>query len=628
MFVIHSLSSSYTGIEKVNMNDERCALMYADKTKNVFDLLENQYLLIVDDDNNVVDRFKWQDGKHKPIWRKPVESSALGKIKAKNPEQECAIDLLLDDSTTVKCLSGSFGSGKAQPNSTMIPTPDGCKRLGDLVAGDYVYNRHGVPVKILSVYPQGFLDNYKVILSDGRYTYCNNQHLWSYVTSKDNIKTITLAEMIKTGIKTKDNVCRYRLPMVSPVIYSEKIFPVDPYVIGVFIGNGCTLEKALTLSSADEEVVQSVCDLLGASSYVKSCPNNYSWVFKDSNGKRLQTKEVLPVECIGHSGEKSIPENYMLGSVSQRMALLQGLLDTDGSVDNHKGRVSYSTTSTALANQIRRLIWSLGFNASISEDGRKEKYKSGHCYQICISCPAAEKVNLFRIARKRERVNAVCISKYSRDGYARIVDVQKMPEQEEMTCIFVDDPEHIYLTESYIPTHNTMLTSACAFKLIQDGKFDRILWVRNNIEVKDSNPIGHLKGDYYDKMSVWAMPLADHVGGKDQLDLMIQHGTVEVVHLGFLRGRDIKNSIIFCSEAEHLTRSHVQLLLGRVAEGSIIIFEGDFRQIDAKAFERDNGLEAAINCLKGNRLFSYVHMHESVRSETAKLADLLEVNNA
>ena len=91
-----------------------------------------------------------------------------------------------------------------------------------------------------------------------------------------------------------------------------------------------------------------------------------------------------------------------------------------------------------------------------------------------------------------------------------------------------------------------------------------------------------------------------------------------------MRGRDIKNSIIFCSEAEHLTREHVQLLLGRVAEGSIIIFEGDCRQIDKKVFENSNGLMTAIEKLKGNRLFSYVHLRESVRSETAKLADLLD----
>ena len=98
---------------------------------------------------------------------------------------------------------------------------------------------------------------------------------------------------------------------------------------------------------------------------------------------------------------------------------------------------------------------------------------------------------------------------------------------------------------------------------------------------------------------------------------------IEIEHLGFLRGRDIKNTIIFCSEAEHLTRDHVKLLLGRVSEGSILILEGDCRQIDAKAFEKDNGLLAACDKLSGNRLFSYVHLPESVRSETAKLADLL-----
>lgn len=169
----------------------------------------------------------------------------------------------------------------------------------------------------------------------------------------------------------------------------------------------------------------------------------------------------------------------------------------------------------------------------------------------------------------------------------------------------------------------TFLGCAAAFAMLQTGRFDKLMWVRNNIEVKDSNPIGHLKGTFYDKMSVWAMPLADHIGGREMLEMYIQKGQIEVEHLGFLRGRDIKNTIIFCSEAEHLTREHVQLLLGRVSEGSILLLEGDCRQIDAKAFERDNGLEAAINRLHGHKLFSYIHLRESVRSETAKLADLL-----
>lgn len=189
--------------------------------------------------------------------------------------------------------------------------------------------------------------------------------------------------------------------------------------------------------------------------------------------------------------------------------------------------------------------------------------------------------------------------------------------------MLMDDTTTVKIMSGSFGSGKTFLSCACSFNMIQNGRFDRLMWIRNNIEVRDSNPIGFLKGSFDDKMSVWAMPLADHLGGKFMLNEYMQKGQIEVEHLGFLRGRDIKNTIIFCSEAEHLTREHVQLLLGRVAEGSVLILEGDVRQIDAKAFEKDNGLTAAIDKLKGNRLCAYVHLNESVRSETAKLADLL-----
>lgn len=197
-------------------------------------------------------------------------------------------------------------------------------------------------------------------------------------------------------------------------------------------------------------------------------------------------------------------------------------------------------------------------------------------------------------------------------------------EQEFAIDLLLDDTTTVKVITGGFGSGKTFLACCAAYQMMQAGRFDKIVWVRNNIEVKDSNPIGALPGTYLEKMSVWAMPLADHLGGRDMLDVQIAQGRVEVEHLGFMRGRDIKNSIIFVSEAEHLTREHVQLLLGRVAEGSIIILEGDCRQVDKRAFEENNGLTAAINCLKGNRLFSYVHLRESVRSDTAKLADLLD----
>lgn len=202
----------------------------------------------------------------------------------------------------------------------------------------------------------------------------------------------------------------------------------------------------------------------------------------------------------------------------------------------------------------------------------------------------------------------------------------KNPEQEFALDLLMDESIPVKMITGTWGSGKTYLSCAASWQMIQSNKFEKIVWVRNNIEVKDTNSIGALPGTYLEKMSVWAMPLADHLGGRYALDMQIQMGKVEIEHLGFLRGRDIKNSVIFCSEAEHLTRDHVQLLLGRVGEGSVLILEGDCRQVDAKAFEKNSGLAAAIDRLTGNRLFGYIHLHESVRSETAKLADLLDKN--
>lgn len=157
-----------------------------------------------------------------------------------------------------------------------------------------------------------------------------------------------------------------------------------------------------------------------------------------------------------------------------------------------------------------------------------------------------------------------------------------------------------------------------------DAGFELIVYVRNNIEVKNSKPIGHLPGSYNEKLLPFAMPLADHLGGVDGLELMIGHGKIEIVHLGFIRGRDIKNSIIICSEAENMTKEHIQLLLGRVGEGSSLWINGDFKQCDADVFRENSGLMTAVNKLKGHPRFGYVKLLKTERSETAAMADLLD----
>lgn len=170
----------------------------------------------------------------------------------------------------------------------------------------------------------------------------------------------------------------------------------------------------------------------------------------------------------------------------------------------------------------------------------------------------------------------------------------------------------------------TYLMCAAALELLEKGKYDKIVYVRNNVEVKNSKPIGHLPGTYNEKLLPFAMPLADHLGGTDSLEIMLNQGKIEIVHLGFIRGRDIKNSIIMCSEIENMTKEHIQLLIGRVGEGSALWLDGDVKQVDMDVFVQNSGMQIALDKLKGHPRFGYVKLLKTERSETAAMADLLD----
>lgn len=170
----------------------------------------------------------------------------------------------------------------------------------------------------------------------------------------------------------------------------------------------------------------------------------------------------------------------------------------------------------------------------------------------------------------------------------------------------------------------TFLFSAAAVQMVESGKYDKIIFVRNNVEVKNTKPIGFLPGEKDEKILPWAMPLADHLGGENGLEMMVRNRNVELVHIGYIRGRDIKHSIIFVTEAENLTKEHIQLLISRVGEGSQIWFDGDLKQRDAEIFVKNSGMAVAIEKLRNHPRFGYVKLEKSERSETAAMADLLD----
>lgn len=167
------------------------------------------------------------------------------------------------------------------------------------------------------------------------------------------------------------------------------------------------------------------------------------------------------------------------------------------------------------------------------------------------------------------------------------------------------------------------LMLAHALNLVQKGEFDRIVFVKNNIQVKDTKDIGALPGEELDKMMPWLKQIEDHVGPFTFED-MINQNIIEPVHLGYIRGRDIKNSIIFCDEVENMTRQHIQLLIGRVSSRSELWLAGDLKQTDGINFEKNSGIQALIQGLTGDPLFGMVKLMKSERSKVAALADKLD----
>lgn len=377
-----------------------------------------------------------------------------------------------DLSGYITYLYGVPKVGKAQPVDTIIPTPDGMKRLGDIKPGDYVFNRHGKPIKVIEIFPQGLLDEYKVELADGRITYCNDQHLWTYFTSRDNFKTITTREMIDKGVIDNHGRCRYSIPTNKALnFHSENELPIPPYVVGAFLGDGCCKERLLTLSSENSEIPSLIGELLNCIPH-KVSSNNFNWIFKlkepitayynNLDKVNIATADIFKqyeTEIMTSSDQKRIPKEYLFASVEARMELLRGLLDTDGAIaasDDYA--VKFTTISPKLAEDFIFLCGTLGFKTTVTMDKRVEKYKNGLCFSIRVCVDNKTKQELFALTRKRERALSVANKPYARKtDRIQIKNIEATGKKVDMVCILVDDPEHLYLTNDFIVTHNTSL---------------------------------------------------------------------------------------------------------------------------------------------------------------------------
>ena len=195
-------------------------------------------------------------------------------------------------------------------------------------------------------------------------------------------------------------------------------------------------------------------------------------------------------------------------------------------------------------------------------------------------------------------------------------------EQKMYLDLLQDKSIPIKLCIAKFGTGKSWLALSWALHEVQLGNYDKIVFIKNNLEVKGAGKLGILPGDEFAKQLPWLRQIEDHIGPQN-FETMIDNGQIEPAHLSTLRGRDLKNCIILADEAENLLDTNIQLLLGRVAENSQIIFCADIKQCDYDK-HYTSGIPKMIERLSGQPLFGMVKLLKTERSAVAAMADLLD----
>ena len=224
---------------------------------------------------------------------------------------------------------------------------------------------------------------------------------------------------------------------------------------------------------------------------------------------------------------------------------------------------------------------------------------------------------------KLVKINHASFKSRSENGKDKII-TPRNPEQKCAFDMLSDSRTTVKLITGSFGSGKTMALVTAGLQALKENRFSKIVWIRNNIDVKDTKDLGALPGDVYEKLMPFLGPFIDHCGGENAVKKLIDDGKLVVEPLQYLRGRNLENTLIMCSESENLTREHLQLIIARCAEGSHLWLDGDTGQRDKLSFEKSQGLERMIKSLAGDKLFGYVNLTKVERSETASLADKIQ----
>lgn len=360
-------------------------------------------------------------------------------------------------------IQAATGAGKALPLDTDILTPNGFVKMRDIHVGSVVYDENGEKTNVIAEFPQSELkQEYKITFNDGSYVICCKDHLWKYDV-KSNLqhhrwKVDNIVDILhKYGLK-KNRSFNIYIPVCKPIQFSKKDLFIPPYLMGALLGDGGLTQNTLTFTNIEQDIIDKVNLLVSKWGVFKHRKNKEHIQLHFVGGKNNPFKEYL-TNTFHHanSSNKFIPNEYKMSSIEDRLELIRGLIDTDGSI-NEKGHIKIGFVSEQLAKDLQFVLQSLGYRAKLTTEKRDGR---NNTYDLYIRCCDDK---LFSSKKHKERFNHRKIGKNHHYDILKIVSVEQLNKKSEMKCITVDSPLHTYICKDFIVTHNTLMMAGCIAK--------------------------------------------------------------------------------------------------------------------------------------------------------------------
>jgi RecA/RadA recombinase len=388
------------------------------------------------------------------------------------------IDLLLGGGIpggSVVTLAGDPKCGKDQPLNAIVWTPDGPLTMGDMRVGQRVCTDTGLAT-VIDVFPQGTRPVYEIEFVDGDTCQCGIDHLWEVQAQQRNSKELlTTKQLIESGLTYSDRP-KWSVRLPSPLHFIRRDISIHPYLLGCLLGDGGISQSQLTFTNVDQELIEKIVGLL---------PHGYELIpvtHKDyrikSNGPNILKANLEYYQLHEHTSHtKFIPDDYKFNDIDTRWKILQGLMDTDGSISK-RGWCEFTTVSPRLADDVKFLVQSLGGICKVKQRTTTCQGKRYLSYRCSIRMNDTR--NLFQLSRKKMRASV-----RTKGSLCRWIKDIRYVHNVKTQCIKLDNERGLYLTNNCIVTHNTVTALHILGKAQQAGRKTFFLNVEGRIKPRD-----------------------------------------------------------------------------------------------------------------------------------------------